>query len=264
MNFVKQFQAGMTIGLKSFGLLWKHKKLIVYIGVPIIIGITLELIVYNLFFFTPTNSAIFMRGIMVNIWSTFGWTKHLGLLITQMIKFFVIIFAVAALTHHTSQLLHRRVTSIKKSINACLPKLKQIIVWAALSTFFFLIINQIDSIVTTSKELTLSLIATCIGITLRAMWSLSTLFVIPIIVLSTKPLIPSIKKSVSITKNLFSYYCGALTWLGIIGILSYTPFLLFKTQSVLAQTSVYALLALVRCILSTTHTIIKTKLYFKA
>ncbi len=263
MNFAKRFKSGLDIGLKSFGLLWKHKYLLIYLGAPVLIGITIELTVFNLFSFSPSSSAVFMRGLMVRIWSTFGWIKHIGLLVTQLVKLFVLVYAGVALTRHTSKIMKRSTTTIKKMILSCLPKIRSILLWASSSTIFFIFINQIDAIMNKAPGKTCFLMSAIVAISLRLTWSLATLFVVQIIALENISLLDAFKKSPDVTKTFFAQYLGAITWLCLVGILSFTPFLLLPLRGPLGLTVVYAILALIGCILSSTHNILKTNLYLE-
>lgn len=264
MDFIKRFKVGLNIGLQSFGLLQKHKKLIFYLGAPVILGITFELIVYNLFSYSPSSAAMFAKGIMVRFWESFGWTKHLGLFLTQLIKLFVIIFFSVALTNHIRQITkHRQDITIKQSINFAFTKLRMIIIWALASTIFFVLFNQIDTFMNTAPGTPCYLLALIVNLFARTAWSISTIFLVPIITLQQLNLYKSIVHSIEVTKKCFVEYLGAIAWILIIALLGFAPFLLIQFEGQLFQTVMYALLALLGCVLSTAHSILKTDLYLK-
>ena len=261
MDFAKRFKAGLDVGLNSFGLLWQHKRLILYMGAPILLGIAFELIIYNLFSFSSSSPALFAQGIMMRIWGTFGWIRHLGIVLTQVIRLFVTIFAAVALTHHAAHILKGHNVSIRQTIAACTPKLRQIIIWSVIAVAFFFVIHQVDAIASGSVGTPFYLLAAFVGISSRIIWSLATLFVVTGIALEQLSLKHIIKTSPSITKKFFAEYLGAMFWIGLVGILAFTPFLLVRLQSPFTQTVVYIILAFAGCVLSTVHTILKTILY---
>jgi len=263
MNLIQRFKHGLDVGLRSFGLLQEHKKLLFYLGTPIILGIIIELVALNLSPHFISSTGLFTQGIMVKFWETFGWTKHLGLFLTEMIKLFVIIFFSVSLTDHVIRIMKHETSSIKNSIHVAFSKLRLIALWALASTLFFVLVNQIDTIMNTTKETPSYILALIVSLISRITWSLATIFIIPIITLKTLSTVKTIRTSIDTTKKCLIEYLGAIAWIVLIWLLGFAPFLLFQFQGKLFQTVMYAALALLGCIISTTHSILKTDLYLK-
>jgi len=261
MNIVERLKTGLNIGAESFGLLWRHKKLIIYLGAPILLGITFELIAYNLFFYSPLSSALFVRGLMTTLWSTFGWTQQAGLLLTNMIRIFVTVYASVMLAYHTSRILQGKPAGIKASFAACMPIYKKVLAWAAIATVAFFIIDKIDYLVGPSACAGCKCLGATASLLVRGFWALFTVFVIPALALETYPLKKIILNSPRVLFAVFFRYLGAIFWIGLVGLLAFTPFLLLFPKTPFFLTLVYIALAPISFTLSTVHTIVKTRLY---
>ncbi len=261
MTIVQRFKTGLDYGLNSFGLLWKQPQLLVYLSAPILVGITLALIVYNLFFFSDTNTTLFVDGIMLQIWSTFGWTRHIGIFVTDTIGLFVTIFASTALMQHVDHIMRGEKTSVMHCINKVAPKWKQILFWSLIATIFFGLIHPLDKIVSSSTCTSCSRLAFFVSAVARITWSLLTAFVVVCVALENLTLRSTLMLAPTITKNIFFEYLGAICWIGLMIILGVTPLLLFKFSSPVRQTLACIIIALGSCILSTVYAIAQVTLY---
>jgi len=261
MDVAQRFKQGLNTGQKSFSLLWQHKQLIIYLGIPALLGIAIELIVYNLFFFAPTNATLFIRGITMHILASFGWIRPIALLAVQMITLLATTFAAVALVRHTADILKKRKASIKKTVVSCLPLFNKIFVWAAIATAVLFLIVQVDLMIPTNAPAPCRTLSFLVGISARMAWSLFTLFIIPSIALDTHSLGTIIRNSPIVMKKVFVQYFGGIFWLCLIGLLGFVPFLLISTSNPLFISLSYIALAPLSFILATVHTILKTKLY---
>lgn len=261
MGFVDRFKTGLNIGIKGFSLLWDNKKLLIYLGTPMLIGITIELITYLLSHLAPTESNIVMRGIMVQLFESFGWSKNIGLFFTQIIKLSVTVCAASALIYHVNKITKQQPTNIKESIWSVWPKIKIISLWSALSTAAFLFINYFDDITLASQGTPCLINAIIFSIVIRIIWSLVTLFVVQTIVFEQHSLVNIIKQSWEITKKMFPEYLGAIFWLGLISILAFLPFGIIKIKSQFVIVISYIAITLLLIAIASVHTMIKTLLY---
>lgn len=261
MAFIQRFKSGLHYGLNSFGLLWKKPLLLVYLSAPILLGITLELIIYNLFFFSDRNTALFVDGIMMHIWSTCGWIQHIGMFLTDTIRLFVTIFASAALMHHINHLMKGEPTTLKHCLRKTFAKTQQIFAWSLIATIFFVLIHPIDQIVTAKTCSSCFKLAFFVSAFARITWSLLTAFVVVIISLEHLPLRQIIKTAPDVTKKMILEYVGALCWIGLIVILGVTPLLLLHLTSPTGQTLAYTIITIGGCILSTVYAILLVTLY---
>jgi len=261
VEFTKRFKLGLDVGLVSFGLLWKNKKLSIYIGTPILIGILIELITFNIFHFAPAGATIFLHGIMARIWESFGWSRYIGLLLTEFVKQSATIFASVALTYHVVKIIKRSKASIRRSIILSFAKIKPIVTWSAISTISFFFIHSFDRVTFASVGTPGYLSTILWSITIRVTWSLATLFVITRIALEEYPLKKIVIDSPTTTKKMFPEYLGAILWVALIGALAFLPFVLFQVKNQLVLTLSYVVITLIGITLSTVHTILKTILY---
>jgi len=263
MNVIKQFKDGLNVGLFSFGFLWKHKSLILYLSIPKLIGIIISLTVYNLFFVSPPKVALILHGAMNKVLEKFGGMQHIILLLVEVVTILVTIFATAALTHHVFALLKKRKAGIIRSLQETQKKLKPILIWSVISAIVFFLIHKTDLLAYPHPDSECKLLFAGIAITARVVWSLPFLFVIPLIALQEKPLLKIVKKSPQIIKKMFIQYCGALSWVGLITLLAITPLYLIYPQQLSASGIQHILMATITFSIATAHGILKTVLYKK-
>lgn len=261
MTVVQRFKSGLNYGLNSFGILFKHPRLLLYLGAPILLGITFELIIYNLFFFSGANTSLFVDGITMHIWSTFGWARHIGIFVTSAIRLFTTIFATVALMNHVDALMQGQQSSFVQCIKKAGSLWKQIVAWSLIATTFFTLINPVDEIINTSHCASCYRLAFFVSASLRLAWSLLTAFVVSCIALENMPLSHNIMVAPRITKKIFFEFLGGLCWLGLIIILGTTPLLLFKLSSHAGQSVGYVIIALGSVALSTAYVILQVSLY---
>jgi len=264
MNVIKRFKNGLDVGLFSFGLLWKHKKLILYLSVPKLTGMILSLIAYNLFFVSPPKSALILHGAMNRVLERFGAMQHIILLLVEMVAILAAIFVTVALTHHVFALLKKRKAGIKRSLKAAQKKLKPILFWSLISAVVYFLIHKIDLLAYPTANGECNLFFATIAITARIAWSLPFLFVVPLIALEEQPLLANVKKSPSMVQKLFVEYCGALFWIGLVGLLALVPLYLVYPEKLAATGIQYILVATITFSIATVHGILKTVLYQKS
>jgi len=257
MESARRFQTGLTVGLKSFDLLWKHKKLIFYFGAPMLAGVIAKLFIHNFFFFSPSDTTLFVQGMVSRMWETYGWAKHIGVFLTKLILLLVVTFAAVALTHHTFAIIKKRKSGIRRSIKACIPKLDRIALWTVILTLVYFLIHHIDMFFLPMYH---NWMAAIVPIFARIVWWIPMLFVIPALALDEKPLSELIKKSPQITKKMFYEYLGAIFWIGLIGLLAFIPIWLFLMNKA-PFIVVHALVQLIFYVCATVHAILKTILY---
>jgi hypothetical protein len=261
MTLIRRFKSGLNYGLNGFGLLWKQPILLVYLSIPVLLGVTIELILYNLFFFSASASNLFIDGIMMHIWANSGWIRLIGIFLTDTIRLFVTIFAAAALIHHVNHIMRGERATISHCLRKTLPKTKTIFLWALSATIFFVLIHPVDQIIMNGSCSSCHRLAFTISAIARIAWSLATAFVVVCITLESLPLRQIMRMAPLITKKMLLEYLGGLCWLGLVIILGMTPILLIHFTSPTAQTLMYIIMTMGSCILSTVYVILQVTLY---
>jgi len=267
MTQYKKFLQGLYISASSFSILWKYKKLILYLGLPIITKSIMALIVYNLSvdpasfkmpFFTKEPILLLMK-----IAGSQNWISFATLFFINVTFLIIITIATIALTSHTDKIIQHKEISIKKVFSTVRKeKIKKAIIWSLIVFIPIVIKNYAHTIAFLNKK-TIS----WIPIVVFVAWSLATAFVIQVIALENVSIIDAIKKSISTIKGIFTDYLGAIFWLGFITLFSLMPLVLleryliprFKSQ-ILVITA-YIMIMIISCIIPTAYTISKTILY---
>jgi len=267
LNIFRRFKDGLYAASNSFMLLWKNKQLIVYLGLPITIYSIIEIMAYNVYF---KDSGIRFLNLyqktinnILEVLANFGWGHYLGIILIYLLIFTL---ANIALIYHTANILNYSQISIGKCIKLCYTKVKQAIIWAVIVLIpvilFYAFQNSIIEIETKYLKVTYGIIILTFFLT----WSLITTFVIPVIALDNLNLWQSIKKSVHVITYVLIEYIGGIFWIGLISLISAIPFIILERYikptaciSIILIFS-YTAIILFSCIISTTHTILKTLL----
>jgi len=262
MNAIKQFKNGLDVGLFSFGILWKHKKLILYLSVPKIVGMLFELTKHNLFFVSPIRTTLFLRSMMSRFFYTFDGMQDVVILLLEMTTILITIFATVALTIHTFALLKKRKTGIKKSLKEAGKKIKPILLWTLISTAVYFLIDKLDILAYpyAGASCRHNLFFASTGILARLAWAIAFLFVITLIAVEDKPLAKLVQKSFSLLRKLVWNYLGAMTWVVLIAALGIGPLWFFSKQ-LAGYGIIYITMAIIMFITATVPVIAKTVLY---
>lgn len=260
MEIFRAFKDGLYIASNSFETLWKHKKLILYLGIPIVIKSILDLIIYNLNV-DPTGLKIPLLQkepilVLIHIAETYSWGRYILLQSINFIFLAILILENIVLTYHTNKISHDKTSGIRKSFIACYHKIPRAISWAIITFIPLLFHNPVKNN-----------IGNIIGIIIFLAWSILTTFVIQAITIDNMGIIKSVIRSILTITSLFIQYMGALFWIGLIIILSVTPFVILDTyvypiynfQFIVILS--YTVATILSCVVPTTYTIAKTLLY---
>ena len=272
MKLINQSKRGLQIASSSFSFLWHHPQLLLYAIVPILIQVTFELILYNMLVGSqnkiPLTFAEF-DSLALFIARIPNWLHYGGLLAIIFVSFFIMLFFNAALINHTMHILQYKKSSIAQSIQAAMQKFFILFCWALISLIPLVMLQATQSSVTSSTPWLPSLFIIVASITFSGAWSLITLFVMPVITLEPRHIGSALVKSFSILKHYFIQTISGELFLGFLTIFAFsmTLFLgsayslLAASYTSMALAGVTFLSILIRCILTTAHTIFKTIIY---
>jgi len=259
MKVFQKFKNGLDIGSNSFQLLWKNKKLIIYLGIPVFIKSIIDLITYNLYIDpTALKIPLFQKKpvlMLIKMTESYSWGKYILLQSISFLCLILLLLGSILLTCHVSKIIQNSIISIKETVKACRTKIPRAILWAIIVFIPLLLQNYSNN-----KAHYLVILAFSI-------WSILTAFVIQALSLDNTTIIQALKKSVLTVRSLFTQYIGAIFWIGLVTVLSITPFLILdkyiylKYNSQILSILSYSVATLVSCIIPTAYTIAKTLLY---
>jgi len=258
-----KFKKGLLIAASSFNLIWKNKKLLVYLGIPLIFYVVLEILIFNI---SSTSACFFsQKNLILKIFKITGPHKlisYVKVIIATLIYLATINFGYIALTYHTTMLAHqKKKISIREVILAALAHIKPALIWTLLliiPTVIFYVINAYNQNISSSF---VQLIYIMFILALLAAWSLVTSFVIQAITVDNLDIIASIKKSIYVIKQSLVEFFGTVFWLGLISTLSATPFMLLEKYANIFYIITIPLVLLIYCTMTSAYTVAKTLLY---
>jgi len=260
MDIVSNFKNGLYLASNSFNILWRHKKLIIYLGIPIVIKSILDLLIYNLYVDPSSIKAPLLQKepilLLIKIAETYGWGRYIMVQLINFIFLLIFIFESMVLTIHVNDIYLGKPTGVRKSFVTCGHHISKAITWTTIVFFPLLLQGYVKRPLPNLLALLFFLL-----------WSLLTAFVIQAITIDKANIISSIKKSIIALRLIFVEYIGTLFWIGLIALLSATPFLLvdkfiypmypFQLITILS----YTFATILSCVIPTTYIISKTLLY---
>jgi hypothetical protein len=167
----------------SWRILMQDKKLLVF---PIISGIVTLIVVLS--FILPL---ILTGGVMGRATSGPGWFLYLFLF--YVVSYFVVIFFNTGLITCVSARLQGRDATVGEGISNAVRHIVPILAWAVIAATVGIILRTIQN-----RSGTLGRIALAIA---GGVWSLVTIFVIPVLVLEDKGVVDAIKESVALFRK---------------------------------------------------------------
>ncbi len=269
MSLVPHFKTGLYSACQSFSMLWHQKKLLLYFGLPALIGLFARFLMHN-FLSMPLP---FMQYVQI-IYKHLLEIPHLGRFLMAfgwifLTSIFLTFFAVA-LIYHANQIMKGQKVTIGKSLCSSLPKINLIILWALQSTVVDFLITLILANIDKITERYLHIIIALLIIFLLVAWFLYTFFVLTLITLKNDSFLRILQTSGIITKSLWAEILGGEFWFFLVILLCFTPiFLLWLLGSHLSINPLFVFASLftseiiLRAFISTAHTLFKLMLYLE-
>jgi hypothetical protein len=201
-SIFSRFVNGISVGSKSFGMLRKNKKLLLYFIAPAIC-FELEILLTKAQYLPEDTLTIFKK------WSTYDNKTYAIVMLVLFAFELVYILSVMALTYHTNNTQKQEYPGFKKAIKLFIPKIKNGIVWAFINCFiFYFTITMCSSIFIELFPKYTNLISIFSYIFFAILFIL-IVFTIQILALEGLSVINSIKQSVYIIRKMFFEYLGA-------------------------------------------------------
>jgi len=231
-NIFIKFKNGINIAYSSFAMLWENKKLLIYLGIPILAGALVEILAYNLQASSCYLGVSFSQkeaiARILQVAGSYNWLHYLSVILLYFLYLAALTFESMALTYHTWKLKIREPIGIRKTFIACFSKLNVALIWTACILVPIVTFYIINAYIQKTSSAFLQLFYTTILFAIFASWSLITAFVIPIITLENLDIVNAIKRSFSIIIDIFFEYLGAIFWIFLISILSAIPFIILE------------------------------------
>lgn len=266
-----KFKNGLDIASKSFNILLKNKKLLLYFGLPLIIFAIIETLTYNiqkcsisgcitpLLQDLPDNIEIILK----KFGTSTSWLKFTSIIFVYLTHITTITIAKMAITFHTNNIQKNNNLDFNCALSLFKQKIKSGIMW---TTFILLPIATFTIISSYSQKDTtpfIHLFYTTIIFSISIAWSLVTAFVIQAITIEDLSIFMSIKKSILTIRAIFFEYLGAMFWVALIGGISSLPFI-FLDQFINKATYNYItiiIILVIYCIITSAYEVSKTLLY---
>jgi len=254
---------GLYTASNSFNLLWKNKKLILYLGIPIFAKSILDIIIYNLHAAPSSFKTPFLHQasitFLIKLAESYNWIGYVALAMINVIFLLILTIASVALTDHTYKIIKKVKKGFRETLTESMHKFKIAILWAII-TFIPISINFLAT-----NMLPDAVIVRLLIVTLFVTWSAITVFVIQAITIKNLSIIPSIKKSFFTMKHMIIEFLGAILWIGLVGLIILLPTLILESIKIYyVQTALifsYILMTILSCLIPTVYTITKTLLF---
>jgi len=264
-NIFAKFKNGLNIAYSSFALLWENKKLLIYLGIPILAGALVEILAYNLQTSACCLGVSFSQkdtiARILKSAGSYNWFRYLNVIVLYFLYLAALTFENMVLTYHTWKIKQQEPISIRRAFAACFPKLKMALIWATCILIPIVTFYVLNDHIQKASSVFLQLFYTTVLFSIFASWSLVTAFVIQIITLENLGIVDAIKKSFSMIQRTFFEYLGALFWISLITGLCAIPFLILERYLHTIYLVSIPLVLITYCFITSAYTVSKTLLY---
>lgn len=210
MSFFSRMNNGWQLTKTSLRIINENKSLLIF---PILSTISLVAILATFFggtfFFVGDSVEVLLQEDSI-ITDVVGYTL---VFLYYLINYTVVVFFNAALIHCAIKILNEEETSLSDGLRYALSKIGRIFVWAIISATIGVLLQVLSN-----KGKLGEFVASLIGMA----WSITTFFVVPILIYEEKGVVQSIKDSTSMVKEKWGESLTANMSLGVfnfIGIL---------------------------------------------
>lgn len=267
MTIIQKFKKGLSISSKSFSLIWNHKKLLVYLGIPVLLGTLAEILAYNIQPDSASICACFSQkdaiARILRLGTSHSFFHYILIIFVSFFYLAIVTFQSIALTNHTYTICKKEKKGIKEIIKSCIPKIKTAIIWTIFTLIPIVTFHMINAQIEKNNSIFSQLFYAIIIFAIFTIWSLITAFVIQTITIENANIKLAIKKSISAIKKLFFQYLGVIFWIGLIALLSATPFLILERFINTIYILSIPLILIIYCVISSAYVISKTLLYLE-
>lgn len=210
MSFFSRMNNGWQLTKTSLRIINENKSLLIF---PILSTISLVAILATFFggtfFFVGDSVEVLLQedSIITDV------VGYILVFLYYLINYTVVVFFNAALIHCAIKILNEEETSLSDGLRYALSKIGRIFVWAIISATIGVLLQVLSN-----KGKLGEFVASLIGMA----WSITTFFVVPILIYEEKGVVQSIKDSTSMVKEKWGESLTANMSLGVfnfIGIL---------------------------------------------
>jgi len=267
----KKFRHGLNIATKSFNILSKNKKLLLYFGIPLLIFAIIETLVYNiqkcsisgcispLLQDLPENISIILK----KFGASSSWFKFTGIILVYLTHIATITIAKMAITFHTNKIQKYDHLNFKCASSLFFTKIKTGLIWTACLLLPIATFTIISSSCQKDMPPFMHLLYATVIFSISAAWSLITAFVIQAITIEDLGIFLAVKRSIFTIRAIFFEYLGAMFWVALIGGISSLPFI-FLDQFINRAAYNYitiAIILIIYCIITSAYEVSKTLLF---
>jgi|GEM_PF-6755598 hypothetical protein len=222
MVIQQRIQNGLTLAANSFLMLWHHKKLLVYLLIPVLVN--LKFGVHSAYDFVY---ALIGRGAPDSIMPV----------LKSMAKAISADIGIACLSVHTFSFLEHQISSVRATVATVFHRAPVIITWSLLSgSIIYLTLSGLHILHNYCDGIGLTYYMNSLGITINPadvlqmilglLWIIKVFFMIQILALEELSLIESFKASWALSHARLLEIIGGEFWIGLIWFLSMLPFMI--------------------------------------
>lgn len=222
MVIQQRIQNGLTLAANSFLMLWHHKKLLIYLLIPVIVNLK----------FGVHSAYDFVYALIVR-----GAPGSLMPVLKSMAKAISADIGIACLSVHTFSFLEHQISSVRETLARVFHRAPVIITWSLLSgSIIYLTLTGLHILHTYcdtagiiyymgSMDTTINP-ADVLQIILGLLWIIKVFFMIQILAIEELSLIESFKASWTLSHACLLEIIGGEFWIGLMWFLSTLPFII--------------------------------------
>jgi hypothetical protein len=262
MIILHHIQLGLNTASESFLTVWEHKKVLLYLLIPVALNFIFP--IYSAYDFIYT---LISRGAPTDF----------VIVIKAMAKAIIADLGIACIAVHAYLLYEHQTSSVRATLSTVAKRAPIIASWSIIAgTIIYLTLSLLYMI---AEPLECgSWMMHCIyaaQIFLGLLWILGVFFVIPILALEEFSLLESIKLSCTLARALIFEIIGGELWIGLICLLSMLPLMilfekpmayyLFENEAIHDWSGIApSILILIGWVCATAQTIFRTRLLYLA
>lgn len=218
----QRIQNGLTLAANSFLMLWHHKKLLVYLLIPVLVN--LKFGVHSAYDFVY---ALIGRGAPTSFMPV----------IKAMSKAIFADLGIACLSVHTFSFLEHQISSVRATLMAVMHRAPIIATWSLLSgSIIYLTLSGLQILHNYCDTAGLIYYMASLGITINPadvlqivlgiLWIIKVFFMIQILAIEELSFIESFKLSWTLSHARLLEIIGGEFWIGLVWFLSTLPFII--------------------------------------
>lgn len=222
MVIQQRIQNGLTLAANSFLMLWHHKKLLIYLLIPVLVN--LKFGVHSAYDFVY---ALIVRGAPISFMPA----------IKAMSKAIFADFGIACLSVHTFSFLENQSSSVRATLRTVLHRAPVIAAWSLVAgSIIYLSLTGLHLLHDYCENMGIILSMPGLDRTLNpvdvlqfilgVLWIITVFFMIQILALEKLSLVASFKMSWMLSRAHILEIIGGEFWIGLIWFLSMLPFMI--------------------------------------